>query len=137
MTAQAETGGEGDEPDPVLEHPRFPQPMVESIRQLMPELLLAGARMLARDDNHDWCRRRGHFADGNKLDYVPDPQALLQQLGQWPLAVTKRGAGSFDDRAKKITQAVARILDAAGVSYAILGRDEPCNGDTARRLGNE
>ncbi|MFQ5478620.1 MAG: (Fe-S)-binding protein [Candidatus Binatia bacterium] len=46
-------------------------------------------------------------------------------------------AGSFDDRAKKITVAVARILDAAGVSYAILGRDEPCNGDTARRLGNE
>ncbi len=46
-------------------------------------------------------------------------------------------AGSFDDRAKKITQAVARILKAAGLSYAILGRDEPCNGDTARRLGNE
>ncbi len=46
-------------------------------------------------------------------------------------------AGSFDDRAKKITQAVAKILKHAGVSYAILGRDEPCNGDTARRLGNE
>jgi Fe-S oxidoreductase len=46
-------------------------------------------------------------------------------------------AGSFDDRAKKITQAVAKILKSAGISYAILGRDEPCNGDTARRLGNE
>ena len=46
-------------------------------------------------------------------------------------------AGSFDDRAKKITKSVARILDAAGVSYAILGKEEPCNGDTARRLGNE
>ena len=46
-------------------------------------------------------------------------------------------AGSFDDRAKKITKAVAKILDAAGVSYAILGKEEPCNGDTARRLGNE
>jgi Fe-S oxidoreductase len=46
-------------------------------------------------------------------------------------------AGSFDDRAKKITQALAKILNAAGVSFAILGRDEPCNGDTARRLGNE
>ncbi len=46
-------------------------------------------------------------------------------------------AGSFDDRAKKITQAVARLLKAANVSFAILGRDEPCNGDTARRLGNE
>ncbi len=46
-------------------------------------------------------------------------------------------AGSFDDRAQKITQALAKILEAGGVSYAILGRDEPCNGDTARRLGNE
>jgi len=46
-------------------------------------------------------------------------------------------AGSFDDRAKKITKSVARILNAAGVSYAILGKEEPCNGDTARRLGNE
>jgi len=46
-------------------------------------------------------------------------------------------AGSFDDRAKKITKAVAKILDAAGVSYAILGKEEQCNGETARRLGNE
>ena len=46
-------------------------------------------------------------------------------------------AGSFDDRAKKITEAVAKILDAAGVSYAILGKEETCNGETARRLGNE
>ena len=38
---------------------------------------------------------------------------------------------------KKITKAVAKLLKAAGVSFAILGSDEPCNGDTARRLGNE
>jgi Fe-S oxidoreductase len=46
-------------------------------------------------------------------------------------------AGSFDDRAKKITKAVAKLLKAANIQFAILGRDEPCNGDTARRLGNE
>jgi Fe-S oxidoreductase len=46
-------------------------------------------------------------------------------------------AGSFDDRAKKITRAVAKLLKSANVSFAILGRDEPCHGDTARRLGNE
>ncbi len=46
-------------------------------------------------------------------------------------------AGSFDDRAKKITKAVAKLLKTADISFAILGRDEPCNGDTARRLGNE
>jgi len=46
-------------------------------------------------------------------------------------------AGSFDDRAKRTTQAVARILTAAKVDFAILGVEEPCNGETARRIGNE
>ncbi len=45
--------------------------------------------------------------------------------------------GSFDARAKRITVAVARILQAAGVRFAILGQEERCNGDPARRLGNE
>ena len=46
-------------------------------------------------------------------------------------------AGSFDDRARKISQAVARVLHAAGVEFAILGPEELCNGDPARRIGNE
>jgi Fe-S oxidoreductase len=46
-------------------------------------------------------------------------------------------AGSFDDRAKRTTQAVAKILTAAKVDFAILGVEEPCNGETARRIGNE
>lgn len=46
-------------------------------------------------------------------------------------------AGAFDDRNKKTTQAFARLLQKAGVDFACLGRDEPCNGDSARRLGNE
>jgi Fe-S oxidoreductase len=45
--------------------------------------------------------------------------------------------GSFDDRAKKTTVAFARIMQAAGVRFAILGQEEKCNGDPARRLGNE
>jgi Fe-S oxidoreductase len=45
--------------------------------------------------------------------------------------------GSFDDRAKKITVAFARILKAANVNFAILGQEETCNGDPARRMGNE
>ncbi|MDF1501457.1 (Fe-S)-binding protein [Roseisolibacter sp. H3M3-2] len=45
--------------------------------------------------------------------------------------------GSFDDRAKKITVAFARVLKAAGVNFAILGQEETCNGDPARRMGNE
>jgi Fe-S oxidoreductase len=45
--------------------------------------------------------------------------------------------GSFDDRAKKITVAFARILKAAKIDFAILGQEESCNGDPARRMGNE
>src|SRR5439155_1112236 len=46
-------------------------------------------------------------------------------------------AGAFDDRNKKTTQAFARLLEKAGVDFACLGKEEPCNGETARRLGNE
>jgi Fe-S oxidoreductase/nitrate reductase gamma subunit len=45
--------------------------------------------------------------------------------------------GSFDDRAKRITVAFARIMRAAGIRFAILGQEEQCNGDPARRMGNE
>ena len=46
-------------------------------------------------------------------------------------------AGAFDSRSIQISLAMARILDAAGVSWGILGTDEPCCGDSVRRLGNE
>jgi len=46
-------------------------------------------------------------------------------------------AGSFDQRAQKITKAFALILNKAGVKFAILGKEEMCTGDPARRAGNE
>ncbi|MCU0343377.1 MAG: heterodisulfide reductase-related iron-sulfur binding cluster [Ignavibacterium sp.] len=46
-------------------------------------------------------------------------------------------AGSFDDRYKKVSKAFATIMQKAGVDFRILGTEEKCNGDTARRLGNE
>ncbi|CAA0108029.1 putative iron-sulfur-binding oxidoreductase FadF [Mycolicibacterium vanbaalenii] len=46
-------------------------------------------------------------------------------------------AGSFEDRAKKTTKAVAELLATAGVKYLVLGEGETCNGDSARRSGNE
>ena len=46
-------------------------------------------------------------------------------------------AGAFDARARQVTLAMARILDAAGVSWGILGTDEKCCGDSVRRLGYE
>jgi Fe-S oxidoreductase len=46
-------------------------------------------------------------------------------------------AASYDDRAKKIARATARLMKAAGVEFAILGQEENCTGDPARRAGNE
>ena len=46
-------------------------------------------------------------------------------------------AGSFDQRAQKITKAFATILSKVGIRYAILGKEEMCTGDPARRAGNE
>ena len=46
-------------------------------------------------------------------------------------------AGSFDDRYKRVTKAFVRILDAAGIRFAVLGTEESCTGDPARRAGNE
>ena len=46
-------------------------------------------------------------------------------------------AGSFDDRAKRVTIAFVKILNSIGVNYAVLGEEESCTGDPARRAGNE
>lgn len=46
-------------------------------------------------------------------------------------------ASSFDDRNKRTAQSLVKVLKHAGVDFAILGSEEPCNGETARRIGNE
>jgi len=46
-------------------------------------------------------------------------------------------AGSFDDRYKRVTRAFAKILSAAQIKFAVLGTEETCTGDPARRAGNE
>ncbi len=46
-------------------------------------------------------------------------------------------SGSFDDRAKKITKAIVKILNKAEVSFAVLGTEESCTGDPAKRAGDE
>tara|TARA_Y100001936_G_scaffold176775_1_gene173396 strand:- start:93 stop:887 length:795 start_codon:yes stop_codon:yes gene_type:complete len=46
-------------------------------------------------------------------------------------------AGSFDDRAKKITKAFVKILNSINIDFAVLGQEESCSGDPAKRAGNE
>jgi Fe-S oxidoreductase len=61
-------------------------------------------------------------------DHIPDDIEWLYWVGC---------AGALDDRARRSTQAIARVMHAAGVTFAILGPRESCTGDPARRLGNE
>ncbi|MBP7477816.1 MAG: (Fe-S)-binding protein [Chitinophagales bacterium] len=64
--------------------------------------------------------------------------AEMQAAGQTPEILFWVGcAGSFDERAKKVTKAFARILNKVGIQYAILGSEESCTGDPAKRAGNE
>lgn len=64
--------------------------------------------------------------------------AEMMQNGETPEVLFWVGcAGSFDQRAQKITKAFATILNKVGVKFAILGKEEACTGDPARRAGNE
>ena len=110
--------------DLVLTESRFPeelQPVFESLeRNGSPWAFNAG-------DRADW-------AEG--LD-IPT-MAQMAARGETPDILFWVGCmGSFDDRAKKITVAFARIMQAAGINFAILGQEESCHGDPARRMGNE
>jgi len=68
---------------------------------------------------------------------VPTVAGLLAE-GKSPEVLFWVGcAGSFDQRAQKITKAFVTILGKAGINYAILGKEEMCTGDPVRRAGNE
>ena len=74
---------------------------------------------------------RADWTEGLDVPVVPED-------GRAPEYVYFVGcAGSFDDRAKKISQAIVALLKAADIDYAILGSGEGCTGDPARRMGNE
>ena len=64
--------------------------------------------------------------------------AELSQKGIEPEVLLWIGcAGSYDERYKKVTKSFVKILNIAGVSFAVLGEEEACTGDPARRAGNE
>jgi len=70
---------------------------------------------------------RAHWAEGLDIK-IGEPAEYLFYVGC---------AGSFDDRNKKVSIATAKLLKEAGVDFSILGEMEVCNGDPARRAGNE
>ncbi len=68
---------------------------------------------------------------------VPTMAEMMAQGKQPDVLFWVGCAGSFDDRAKKITKAFIKILNNANVSFAVLGTEESCTGDPAKRAGNE
>jgi Fe-S oxidoreductase len=82
---------------------------------------------MAEDKRADWITELDFevpVLDGR----IPDDTEYLYWVGC---------AGALEDRAKKATRAIAELLNAAGVKFAVLGPMEACTGDPARRLGNE
>jgi Fe-S oxidoreductase len=104
----------------VLEQERTPGELQRTFRNIERQSNPWG---IANDQRMDW-------ADGLDVPTIEDnadPEYIL-----WVGC-----AGAFDNRIKKQTRAMVKILDAAGIDYAVLGHQEACTGDPARRAGNE
>jgi Fe-S oxidoreductase len=96
---------------------------------------LGNAYRAMENQSNPWGMNQGERADWAKgLDVtILDPGEPLQSEYLYWVGC----AGSFDDKNKKVTQAMAKLLHRAGIDVAILGPSEMCNGDPARRSGNE
>ena len=68
---------------------------------------------------------------------VPTVAEMLARNEQPDILFWVGCSGSFDDRAKKITKAIVKILNYCNVKFAVLGAEESCTGDPAKRAGNE
>lgn len=79
--------------------------------------------------------KRDEWAEGLEVPVMAELERTENE--EPPLLYWIGCAGSFDDRSKKITLAMVKILRAANVPFAILGKEEGCTGDPARRTGNE
>jgi Fe-S oxidoreductase len=72
------------------------------------------------------------------MEYTVPTMADLAAKGEMPEVLFWVGcAGSYDDRYKRVTKAFVQILNKVGVKFAVLGTEEACTGDPARRAGNE
>ena len=87
-----------------------------------------GGRTATRGTSRAWTARPGPTGSASRR-WPRSPTA--------PVLFWVGCAASYDDRAKKIARATAKLLKQAGVDFAILGQEENCTGDPARRAGNE
>jgi len=96
---------------------------------------LGNAYRSMENQGNPWGMNQGERADWAKdlnVDVVDPGSPFDHEYLYWVGC-----AGSFDDKNKKVTQSMAKLLERAGVDVAILGPSEMCTGDSARRSGNE
>lgn len=102
---------------------------------------LGNAYRAMENQMNPWGMNQGERADwaegltlpgGGHVEVVDPGEAFTAEYLYWVGC-----AGSFDDKNKKVTQAMAKLLSRAGIDVAILGPSEMCTGDSARRSGNE
>ena len=104
----------------VMEEARFPEQMQEVLRSL-------------ETRGHPYKGVSAGRADWAKGLRIPEAAKLKEvDLLYWVGC-----AGAFDERGQQVSRAMAQVLEAAGVEFAILGNEERCTGDPARRIGNE
>jgi Fe-S oxidoreductase len=104
----------------VLTESRFPAELQPAFRNLETN---GNPWQMSWETRADWARDLGvrQMSDVNEAEY-------LYWVGCY---------GSFDERNRKVARALVRVLQAAGVDFAILGNEEKCTGEPARRLGHE
>ena len=96
---------------------------------------LGNAYRAMENQGNPWGMNQGDRAEWAKdldVDIVDPGDAFSHEYLYWVGC-----AGSFDDKNKKVTQSMAKLLSRAGIDVAILGPSEMCTGDSARRSGNE
>ncbi len=112
----------------VLEESRFPAELIPTFRAMESAQNPWGQPRSAR---LDWTRGLP-FEVPLAADVARDDGLAGLELLYWVGC-----AAAFDERSRRVARAFATCLDAAGVSYAILGQEEACSGDPARRMGND
>ena len=105
----------------VLEESRFPKELIQTFKNM-------------ENNSNPWgigASEREAWTEGLNVPKMREAEGEVDVL-YWVGC-----AGAFDDHSKKVSRAMVKIFEAAGVNYAILGIEENCTGDAARRAGNE
>ncbi len=93
--------------------------------------------LLALFENMEQRSNPWGIAPGDRIKWTAEIDVKLFEDGKTEYLFFAGCAGAFDARNRRTTLAMAKILDAGGISWGILGKDEMCCGDSLRRLGNE